>query len=347
MKIQKVRDMMRNASERIRQILLMNTIKVESGHVLRILLSYLRSISAEISNEATNRGCQEITNLLFVDSQKGTECSRKKIMQKHVEIRRANIFKMIPKDTEYDYNAKEKLEMFSELLTGEPVSYQEMLEKLVVPQAHVGKKINSSEDWELCPQSCEKKISCKYLREVYWLAMVIKSRLGDYNHPSLGKIFKNLDMKLIGSMSEGTKIFKNDELDIHTTLHSFPTQTLTFDTKTQTLYLDGEKFPCGEYVVFFFQCVLDILKTIELPSSFSMLPVKTSYKPCVRCMSMTYDEPQPYRCHHSEDCIVHSAHNCKDIDDCPYECQCQQFRTPSISWSKIGAVLHLGSSFYI
>ena len=149
-------------------------------------------------------------------------------------------------------------------------------------------------------------------------------------------------MQLIGSMKEGTKIFINDELDIHFSLKTSLADRTWFDVKGQVLYLDQRQFNCQEFVIYYFTCLHSILGEIKLPTSFSMRPLSTVYKPCMSCMRSSHGSVQSYRCHHNQNCKVHFKNICEDFIDCPYECECKMFQSPSIAWSKIGAVLHLG-----
>ena len=257
-------------------------------------------------------------------------------MKKDIEDGKAHIFKLIPKYVEYDLNKKKKVDMVCPLLTGLPVSYREILDKLVVPIAHVGQK-NESEIRVQCPGDCKQKATCEKLRQVYKTVHIIKERLTKFKHPLLGSIFKDIHMQLIGSLKEGTKILLNDELDIHLSIKPSSQRTIEFDEKVQTLFINGRELDATNYVEFYFECLYDIVNKIPC--------LQTSYEPCLHCMKMVYEEPQPYRCHHSSECSVHTIYHCthKEVKgDCPFECDCRMFGNPSITFSKIGAVLHFG-----
>eukprot|EP00092_Neocalanus_flemingeri_P041654 GFUD01045365.1.p1 GENE.GFUD01045365.1~~GFUD01045365.1.p1 ORF type:complete len:182 (-),score=21.60 GFUD01045365.1:311-796(-) len=72
-----------------------------------------------------------------------------------------------------------------------------------------------------------------------------------------------------------------------------------------------------------------------------MKPLTTNFTPCLICMKMQYGEPQAYRCRHVPDCQIHFNCLCEDQEQCSCHCSCRQFRTPSLSHSKVGAVLHI------
>ena len=74
----------------------------------------------------------------------------------------------------------------------------------------------------------------------------------------------------------------------------------------------------------------------QLPTDLklSMDPLVTSYEPCERCMSEEYLRPQCKRCKYKPGC------NHED------ECGCAEFTSPCMSWTKIGAALHVKFSKY-
>ena len=149
----------------------------------------------------------------------------------------------------------------------------------------------------------------------------------DCKFDGFGYIFKDLKMQLIGSLKEGTKILITDELDIHLSLNSSNFEDVKFSPKNQMIMVNGNELPSKDYAAFFFQCIRDILSTIQIPPNFSMLPPKTSYSPCLYCMDTTAEEVQPKRCHHESDCKIHSSKSCTE------DCNCENFTNPSICWS--------------
>lgn len=65
---------------------------------------------------------------------------------------------------------------------------------------------------------------------------------------------------------------------------------------------------------------------------FTMDRVSTMFDPCTDCMNTDLTEPECRRCHHKPNCKSH------DEDD---TCGCKVYTRPSLTRSKIGAVLHL------
>ena len=88
----------------------------------------------------------------------------------------------------------------------------------------------------------------------------------------------------------------------------------------------------------FLTSMYNVLTSIgrQLPDDLklSMDPLVTAYEPCVTCMSEEYLRPQCKRCKHKADC------NHED------NCGCTEFTSPCMSWTKIGAALHVKFSKY-
>ena len=61
----------------------------------------------------------------------------------------------------------------------------------------------------------------------------------------------------------------------------------------------------------------------------SMDPLVTLYEPCERCMSEEYERPQCRRCKHKPGCNHEN------------NCGCTEFTSPCMTWTKIGAALHV------
>ena len=58
-------------------------------------------------------------------------------------------------------------------------------------------------------------------------------------------------------------------------------------------------------------------------------------------MKMVYGDPQAYRCCHVPDCQAHIQCQCQEREKCTCNCSCKEFTAPSLTFSKVGAVLHL------
>ena len=81
----------------------------------------------------------------------------------------------------------------------------------------------------------------------------------------------------------------------------------------------------------------------SFPNSFSMLPLTTPFNPCTKCMTLGLKGLQVMRCRHKTDCEQHKRCGCEEPSkcECLEECGCREYTSPSLTWSKVGVVLHL------
>ena len=86
-----------------------------------------------------------------------------------------------------------------------------------------------------------------------------------------------------------------------------------------------------------------IISTLALPSDFHMLPLTTIFNPCKTCMTTGLSGLQVMRCRHKSNCEQHKRCWCKEPSkcECLNECGCREYASPSLTWSKVGVVLHL------
>jgi hypothetical protein len=179
--------------------------------------------------------------------------------------------------------------------------------------------------------------------EAFTLVRRIVEELGRRN-----PVFKKIDVNVVGSLKEGTRIFQNDEMDCHLFFEKSLASYNTFDPETQTVRVDpriGPDFapyikPDGaldssKLFEDFLTGVYDIIPSLaedRTPDS-TMTALTTEYTPCISCMldAADWGEPQAQRCRHAADCETHD-----DGDDCA------EFTSPCLSHSKMGAVLHMG-----
>ena len=306
----------------------------------------------EILDIAKERGNSEIIILLSPNSQDRTN-EAKNDLKNAILDKTAGFRNLVPKSAEFTYN--KKIDKMKPLLTSTQVSYDKLLQELHVPPVHVGVKENQNhkdvgqkeEEWDSCPVLCSQKKSCLRIRETYKLVQIIIKQL-EKNNP----VFK---LTIIGSVREGSRVFSNDEADLHLSLNEGLKRFTYFDNSSQQLmFKTGHKgkntkeymtenyqFKSTKFALDFLQCVYEIISNLKLPEDFTMKPLSTNFSPCLICMKMQYGEPQAYRCQHVPDCPVHIRCQCEDREKCSCRCDCKQFSSPSLTHSKIGAVLHL------
>ena len=162
---------------------------------------------------------------------------------------------------------------------------------------------------------------------------------------------------MIGSTSEGSRAFYNDEVDTHLSLNHGFNKFCFFDVKEQALkrrdpctdemlddvakYFDADNvFKTEQYFYDFVASVHSIISTLELPSNFLMLPLTTSFHPCTKCMKIGLSGLQVMRCRHKSDCEQHKRCRCEEPSkcECLEECGCREYASPSLTWSKVGMI---------
>eukprot|EP00092_Neocalanus_flemingeri_P035016 GFUD01038103.1.p1 GENE.GFUD01038103.1~~GFUD01038103.1.p1 ORF type:complete len:555 (+),score=151.28 GFUD01038103.1:2-1666(+) len=320
----------------------------DSPKTCMAVMALTSSIAESVITVARKRSNREIVSLLIPKTEE-TRAKDKIKLKKEIIRGTAGLLNKIPKSVEFIYNPK--LSKMKPLLTNSTVSFSKLIKKLHVPPAHVGKEFKN------CPSDCQQKRACTRLRETWELSDLIKSKLGDI-HP----IYQDMDLSLVGSIRENTRAFFLDESDVHLSLAKNLKHFTYFDTKEQVLkrdpnkprpnnhtdkYFDSENtFKAQNFLRDYIEAVHSIVSTLKLPAHFTMRSLTTTYTPCTRCMSTdTTGTPQARRCRHTTDCLAHAKCQCKDTskceEECEHKCDCKNYTSPSISWSKIGIVLHL------
>jgi len=205
----------------------------------------------------------------------------------------------------------------------------------------------------MCPSNCIQKRSCQIIRETLNLVQLITRKLGERN-----KVFEGIEVSMIGSTREGSRVFYYDEVDIHLSLNHDLHKLCFFDVKDQALKKRGgcknpeiakyfnntdNSFRSKQFFYDFVTYVHSIISTLELPDSFSMLPLTTSFDPCTKCITLGLKGLQVMRCRHKANCEQHKRCRCKEPSkcECLEECGCREYASPSLTWSKVGVVLHL------
>ena len=128
-----VRSIMISEDSKPKLELLADVVKAENTEMLRILLNLCPSVPNGLLQIAEHQKHVGISSLISVSSVKLKEEAKIEKTKQAVECGKTDIFKVIPRDTEYDTYEISKIEMIKPLLNGQSVPYQTLLEKLVVP----------------------------------------------------------------------------------------------------------------------------------------------------------------------------------------------------------------------
>ena len=205
------------------------------------------------------------------------------------------------------------------LLSQSTVRYEDLLRALHVPPVHAE---------EECPGDCRQKEDCDRLRQVYFLVRLLVAKMGEIN--PVFRLGANRHPSIIGSMKEHTRVFFNNEVDVHISLNKVLRNKFYFDQDNQQLranenLVEGDHirryvsdqgvFDCKKFSLDFMECLESALGKVDLCQGFligdkhhrfTMEPPTTSYEPCLCCMLITETgRPQAQRCRHHPDCEPH------------------------------------------
>ena len=339
----------------IANFLLKEAVMSDSPETVSAILNLTPSVAEENVILATERGRADMVKLFFGSDQE-EETAAKLELRGKIMNRSAEIDLRLPKSVEFRY--ENEIEKLRPLLSKTTVAFSDLLEALHVPPVHVDKT---------CAWDCRQGEECDRMRQVFDLLCLVVAKLGEIN-----PVFRLGDGRLpsiIGSMKENTRAFFNNEVDVHISLNKVHRNNIWFDPENQELkagenlslkdhiqrYFGNGIFNCERYTLDFLEAVEQAVNEIEVPDGGrlggKMLPLTTSYEPCLRCME-TKDtgRPQARRCRHRADCEPHKEGLPECLDGCPdlchffshkRTCECKEYTTPSLTITKIGVAIHV------
>ena len=265
---------------------------------------------------ARDRGNQEIVEMLT--GKRENKDTDKLLLKTAVMQETGDILDLVPEFVEFEYH--NKTEMLLPLLKDSPesVPFSALLDKLHVKEVH----------YAACPEECPQKEGCRRMRETCALVERLAKEL-----ESKSPFYKGMSTKMVGSLSEGARVFHMDEMDMHFWFDEH--NQITFDPNTQrasgksSLYRkDNNELDTEKLFSDFLLNIYQILPSLDV--SPGMKPLSTEYTPCLLCMNTNGSRPETVRCRHRVDCQAH--------DD---SCNCREFTSPSLTHTRSGAVLHL------
>ena len=339
----------------IMPFLIINSIYSDDFKACQIVRDLCQHLNYEIQNEcaelAKERGIRRIIKIF----DKNTSWDHEMKSNLKTEVRNhvgpltddsSILLDMIPKSVEFPYfNELHKIkEMLPESMTNKTkvINYKDLINKLWVPTVHYQ---------EECPDDCGQKTNCLCIREVLTLLGHLMKEIS-----KKFSIFSGTEVIIVGSLKENTKISNLDEADCLLVLDSNKKfeeflefneieQEIKFikykpkNTELEPFRMENGQFNSKKYFMTFLTSMYTVLTSCgqQLPADLklSMDPLVTTYEPCERCMSEEYLRPQYKRCKHKRDCLHED------------NCDCREFTSPCMSWTKIGATLHIKFSKYI
>ena len=294
----------------------------DNPHTCRAVLQLFEGATDPFNDQiiqlARARGNQEIIEMLT--GRKENRERKKLLVKTAVRNTTAHILDLVPSFVEFEYHSK--TELLAPLLKNSTdfVPFATLLDKLHVKEVH----------YAGCPNDCHQKEGCQRIRQASVLVKNLARRL-----ETRSPFYRGMSTKMVGSLSEGARVFHMDELDVHFWFDQKKGEGITFEPSTQraktksSMYRKDNNDLDTEKVFFdFLRNIYEILPTLEVSPGMKVL--STDFIPCLRCMSTTNSTPETVRCRHRPGCKTH--------DD---SCDCREFTSPSLSHTRSGAVLHL------
>ena len=214
------------------------------------------------------------------------------------------------------------------------INFEDILHEMKAPEVHYHLD---------CPQKCIQKQKCKRIRQTKQLVRDLLKEMSK-KFP----VFEEPEVIIVGSMKEKTKVGEIDEADLLLLMNEKYKGYFKFNEKKQRIekimevpealkpFLNGKIFDTTKY----FQTFVEEIHRV-ISSGFDRLPkgltLSTNFTPCDVCKN--HDDNQNIRCRHKKDCEEHL----KRLSNPQYEenCNCKEFSSPCLTFSKIGVVLHL------
>ena len=195
---------------------LKNGILSDNAEACEIIHAYCKKLEIEISNDlrslVTARGKMNIVKIF------GLQVARKKNQKTLVTIPKTKEFMYVDLLTEQILPLVKEASLSSNGL----VRFDTFIEKLHVEDIHYSPAT--------CPDACKQQPTCRRIRDVLKLLKDVMKKMGE-EYP----IFENARIICVGSLKEGTKIGRVDEVDITLSLSDEFERNLIFDEKEQRI----------------------------------------------------------------------------------------------------------------
>ena len=323
------------------------------------------SASEEVIKIAMQRRRSDIIQLIAPQADfKDKTTASKHDLKQNILQQKVRFVERLPKSEEFGYN--NEMERVRPLLQlGLELPFTSLLKAIHLPEAHIEAE---------CPSSCPQPDKCDKMRQVFNLIKLIVLKMGEIN--PVFKLGTGRHPSIVGSLKEGTRCFFFNEMDTHVSLNKSLRNHCSFDAKKQRIvvteqepsgtlyikkYVKGNEFDSAAYFDDFIETLAESIQQVRIADGFeignnhygfTMFPLTLSYEPCLRCMEVSdHLRPQAKRCRHRTDCAAHHqqglsecSNNCEGV--CNFfshkkTCDCQEFSSPSVTITKIGAAIHV------
>ena len=329
-----------------------NTIMVDNPEAVKLVLEKCETLNMYVVTEkmkklALKRGNTRILKILKVDYK---ERPPPLPIPKHEEFPYVNLRQDIAKLIQKSKQGNDRT-IF--------LSFDKLLQSLLLKKVHYDQE---------CPKKCRQSSTCNRVRDVFELLDFVLGKIAK-KFP----IFKDVIVQMIGSLKEQTRIGAIDECDLYLMLSEKLRELMKtifeFDREEQKikvrkgyykdrnwieLELPGELKPfiCQQnqglsselyygyfntpkyFMTFVTEFYNVIRENPEIPG-IEGLKLTTDYIPCDVCKNTENVVTTYIRCRHRHDCYDHHVLK-KQNPSFIESCNCKEFSTPSLSWSKIG-----------
>ena len=325
-------------NEKTRLRILENVLNSDDAEACQILAKNEQfNLTDKLKKFAISRGKGDVIRVFNLDNSENSSIFNF-FQARRISLHKQKLFEKVIKSEEFPYsdNISNVIEKWLKARQSNVwIKFNELLRELKAPEVHY-QNDRSKKD-------CVQKQKCKRIRQTKRLVKDILNEMSK-SYP----IFKDPEVIIVGSMKEKTKIGEIDETDLLLLMNKKYRDYFKFDENKQQIE-EIEKVP-DELKVFVKNKVFDTTKyfhkfvkeihrvissqSVQLPEG---LTLSTSYNPCEVCKNL--DENQYIRCKHEVDCKEHL----KKLQNSGYKenCSCRNYSSPSLTYTKIGVVLHL------
>ena len=319
-----------------RNTLFRNIIQSDDGEVFQLLLSTLKmaSLSKELKDLILTREKKKVAeafNLLIPPTASAKQATND--MLKSVEFSYHDDLEKLRK--------KLLSHSKSNILS---VSFEELLREMKCPKVHY--EDDSENSSTSCSDDCSQKRKCLRVRQIAGLIKEIMKQIAR-KYP----IFEDPALIVVGSMKEDTKVGDVNECDMTLIMPKKFENIFKFDDEKQAIALTTMETPAAlkefvengifnstKYYQTFVEEFCNVISNgeLRLPEGLDLSP---KFTPCDVCQSKEDFLPQYLRCRHNMNCPEHMKK--KSSPKYVEQCDCKVFTAPSLTFSKIGVVLHL------
>ena len=340
---------------------LKNVVHTDKAKPVEIVKNHCNRKQTDVRDIVKTRGIKPVMKIFDLPKDKSSK-NKFKILDK------------VPKSEEFNYSnlIDQVLSLIKEQYSSSErrlIKYETLIKKFHAQVVHYdGQHLEDNK----CPDECRQKVTCGRVRDVLYLLDEIVRKMSE-EFP----IYCNVIKVVVGSLKEHTKVGTIDETDVQLVLDKEYQKYFEFDSDHHKLrvkkikeIVDGyeedlelpeelkhfvtkdgtnnwswtEKdnfhgyFDVTKYFITFIEQFYNAInsETLTLPKG---LQLSTKFVPCEVCKNKDFKTSFYVRCFHDPECEEHAKRRVNPTYK--ESCDCRNFTSPCLTWSKIGVVLHL------